>query len=66
MTERSPSVEEATNHALAHDEGSGSLLGLETTGIENTGQNLASHEDSNQSPAPKPRLAPLLGTISRS
>jgi hypothetical protein len=58
----SNSVTNAVQDDRQDGEGSGSLLGLEPTSAENTGQNPVIDEDSNLQPAPEPRLAPLLGT----
>ena len=63
MTERSLSVEEALEDALADDgkdgEDAGPLLGLEPPATENTGQNPVIDKDSNLSAMSDP----LLGTI---
>lgn len=58
--EPSSAIEQRSEEALGDGrDGSGALLGLELTTIENSGQNLALDEDSKQFAA----QSPLLGTI---
>jgi hypothetical protein len=59
--------ETASGDALRDDaetgEGVSPLLALEPTAFEKPAENRCPMKDSNQPPAPEPRLAPLLGTI---